>query len=142
MHLPKEILEKSKFFRKGKKLVTITNNNLRKSYAQITSLNVSSILKLKENYPTLLLGKIKVIHKMITNMDKVKPCIRMTTKSLSRKQIIVLISKINTDNIMVSSADHVTNINRVLKNIKSKVIVGYICLETIEITIVSNTVAF
>ena len=79
---------------------------------------------------------------MITNMDKVKPCIRMTTKSLSRKQIIVLISKINTDNIMVSSADHVTNINRVLKNIKSKVIVGYICLETMEITIVSNTVAF
>ena len=142
MHLPKEILEKSKFFRKGKKLVTITNNNLRKSYAQITSLNVSSILKLKENYPTLLLGKIKVIHKMITNMDKVKPYIRMTTKSLSRKQIIVLISKINTKNIMVSSANHVTNINRVLKNIKSKVIVGYICLETIEITIVSNTVAF
>ena len=122
MHLPKEILEKSKFFRKGKKLVTITNNNLRKSYAQITSLNVSSILKLKENYPTLLLGKIKVIHKMITNMDKVKPYIRMTTKSLSRKQIIVLISKTNTDNIMVCSADHVTNINRVLKNIKSKVI--------------------
>ena len=42
---------------------------------------------------------------------------------------------------MVSSSDHVTNINRSLKNIKSKIIVNYIQSETVEVTIVSNTVA-
>ena len=142
VYLPKKILEKLKFFEKGKKLMTITNNNPKKSYAQATSSNMSSILKLKENYPSLPLGKIKAIHKMITNMDKVKPCIRMTTKGLSRKQIIVPISKTNTDNIMVSSANHITNINRALKNVKSKVMVNYICPEIIGIIIVSNTVVF
>jgi len=120
---PKEILEKSKFFRKGKKLVTTTNSNPRKSYTQINRSNVSNTLKLKENYSTLSLGKIKVIYKIITNIDKVKPCIRITTKDSFRKQIIIPMSKTNTDNIIVFLANHVTNINRALKNIKSKVIV-------------------
>jgi len=122
-------------------LATTTNNNPRKSYAQVTSSNILNIFKLKENYPTLPLEKIKVIHKMITNMDKAKLHIRITTKGPSRKQIIIPMSKTNTNNIMVSSADHVTNINRILKNIKSKVMVDYICPETTRITVVSNTVA-
>jgi len=140
-HSPKEILEKSKFFRQGKKLATTTNNNPRKSYAQMTSSNILNIFKLKKNYPTLLLEKIKTIHKMIINIDKAKLHIRMTTKGPSRKQIIIPMSKINTYNIMVFSADHITNINRILKNIKSKVMVDYICPETTEITVVLNTVA-
>ena len=141
VHSPKEILEKSKFFRQGKKLATTTNNNPRKSYAQVTSSNILNIFKLKKNYPTLPLEKIKIIHKMIINMDKAKLHIRMTTKGLSRKQIIIPMSKTNTHNIMVSSANHITNINRILKNIKSKVMVDYICPETTGITIVLNTVA-
>ena len=50
-------------------------------------------------------------------------------------------SKANVDNIMVFSANHVTNINRVLKTIKSKVMVDYIYPKTIGVTIVSNMVA-
>ena len=41
---------------------------------------------------------------------------------------------------MTLSGDHISNINRTLKNIKSKVIVDYICLETIGITIISNVI--
>jgi len=50
-------------------------------------------------------------------------------------------SKANVNNIMTFSVDHVTNINRVLKTIKSKVMVDYIYPETTGVTIVSNMIA-
>ena len=65
----------------------------------------------------------------------------MTTKEPFCKQVIVLMSKTNIDNIIASLTDHITNINRVLKNIKSKVMVDYIQPETTDITIVSNGIA-
>ena len=49
-------------------------------------------------------------------------------------------SKTNVDNVLVTSSVHVTNINRVLKNIKFKIMIDYIQLETTGITIVLNTV--
>jgi len=119
--LPKNVLEKSKFFRKGKKSKIVINTNARKSYTQGTSSNVSNILKLKENYPSLLVKRIEDIYRIISNMDKNKPCIKMT--------------------IMAFLANHVTNINRALKIIKSEVIVDYIHPETIEVTIISNPIA-
>jgi len=139
--LPKEVLEESKFFRKDKKSKIVINTNAKKLYAQTTSLNILNILKLKENYPSLLEKMIEDIHRIINNTDKTKPCIKMTTKGSLQKQIIVLMSKTNVDNIMASLADHVTNINRALKTIKSKVMVDYIHLETMRVTIVSNAVA-
>ena len=69
---------------------------------------------------------------MITNTDKVKLYIRITTKGSFRKQIIISMSKTNTDNIMVFLANHITNINRALKNIKSKVIVVMIDTSRIQ----------
>ena len=66
---------------------------------------------------------------MITNTDKVKLYIRITTKGSFRKQIIISMSKTNTDNIMVFLANH---INRALKNIKSKVIVVMIDTSRIQ----------
>ena len=141
VYLPKEVLERCKFFRKGKKSKTVINTNTRKSYTQVTSLNVSNILKLKKNYLSLLVKKIKDIHRIINNTNKTKPYIKITTKSPLQKQIIIPISKTNIDNIMVSLADYVTNINRALKTIKSKVMIDYIYPETIRVTIVSNVVA-
>ena len=91
VYLPKEVLEESKFFRKGKKSKMVINTNTRKLYAQATSSNVLNILKLKENYPSLLAKRIKDIYRIINNMDKTKPCIKMTTKGPSQKQIIVMI---------------------------------------------------
>ena len=110
-------------------------------YTQATSSKVSDILKLKDNYSNLLAEKIENIHKIINNIDKTKLQIKMTTKKPSYKQVIVLMSKTNIDNIITSLTGHITNINRTLKNIKSKVIVDYIWPETTGIIIVSNAIA-
>ena len=107
----------------------------------MTGSKFSDILKLKGNYSNLPAEKIENIHKIINNIDKTKPQIKMTTKEPFCKQVIVLMSKTNIDNIIASLTDHITNINRVLKNIKSKVMVDYIQPETTDITIVSNGIA-
>ena len=65
----------------------------------------------------------------------------MTTKGLSRNQVIV---PINVDNIlkfMKKSSLYISNINRALRNIKSNVPVKFICLDPLSITIVTCKVA-
>lgn len=47
----------------------------------------------------------------------------------------------NVDKIMASFSNHITNINRTLKNIKSNIMMDYIQLEAIGIVIVTNSVA-
>ena len=139
--LPGEVLEKSKFFNKDNKSKKTTNSNVRKLYAQATSSNILDILKLKNNFPKLLAKKIKGIYRIINNKDKVKPWLNMTTKGPFRKQVIVLMSKFNINNILALANKHVTNINRTLKNIKSNVTVNFIYLDNSGITIVSNLIA-
>ena len=73
VYLPKKVLEKSKFFSKDNKSKKTVNTNVRKSYAQVTSSNISDILKLKKNVPNILAKKIKKIYKIINNKNKVKP---------------------------------------------------------------------
>jgi len=73
VYLPKKVLEKSKFFSKDNKSKKTVNTNVRKSYAQATSSNISDILKLKKNVPNILAKKIKKIYKIINNKNKVKP---------------------------------------------------------------------
>ena len=60
-HTLKEVLERSKFFSKSNKSKKTTNSNIRKLYAQVTSSNISDILKLKDNFPNLLAKKIEEI---------------------------------------------------------------------------------
>jgi len=60
-HLSKEVLEKSRFFGKGKKPMSIYKASQRKSYVQVADPNVLDILKLKENYPTCQQKKIESI---------------------------------------------------------------------------------
>jgi len=138
--LPKEVLEKSKFFGKDKSSTSKANANTRKSYVQATNPKVSDIINIKENYPNLPVQKIENIHKIINNMSKSKPYIKIMTKGPSHKQVIISMNKDNIDEIMTSSSVHITNINRALRNIKSKIIVDYIHLESTGITIVSNPV--
>ena len=139
-HPSKEMLEKSKFFKKRKNTMAKAKTNIRQSYTQVANLKITNILKLKENYLNLLVKKIENIHKIINNMDKTKLYIKMTTKKPSRKQVIVLMCKANIDKIMVLSSIHVTNINRALKNIKSNIIVNYVQPEAIGVTIITNSV--
>ena len=140
VYLPKKVLEKSKFFSKDNKSKKTINTNVRKLYAQATSSNISDILKLKKNIPNILAKKIKKIHKIINNKNKVKPWLNITMKCPSRKQVIIPMSKVNINNILASENEHIVNINRALKNIKSNITVNFICLENLGITIVSNSI--
>ena len=74
-------------------------------------------------------------------MNKSKPHIKMTTKGLLQKQVIVPMGRANVDKIMALSSIHVTNINRALKNIKSNIMVDYIQPETTGVTIITNNIA-
>ena len=118
----------------------MTNSNIRKLYAQATSSNISDILKLKDNFSNLSAKKIKEIQRIINDKDKVRSQLNMTTKGLSKKQIIVPMSKVNINNILILVNEHAANINRALKNVKSNILVNFIYLDKLGITITSNLV--
>jgi len=64
----------------------------------------------------------------------------MTTKSLSKKQVIVPINNDNKTKFIEDSSNYITNLNRVMKNIKSNTMVDFIWLENSSIIIVTNKV--
>jgi len=141
IRLSKEVLEKSKFFKKENKLVVMVKL---KSYAQVTNLKVFNILKIKEVYPNLLANKIENIHKIINNSSKTKPKINMATRKPSHKQIIIFVSKNNITKFMAFFSKHIANLNRALralKGIKSDIRTYYVCSEHTDITIATNKVA-
>lgn len=61
-------------------------------------------------------------------------------KEPSRKQIIVPINNNNRIKFVAKLSVHISNINRVLKNIKLDVKADFICLEQADIIIVTNKV--
>ena len=64
----------------------------------------------------------------------------MTTKGSLYKQIIVSMGNDNKTKFMAFSSNHVVNLNKALKNIKSKIMTDYVCSEQIGITIVTITI--
>jgi len=65
----------------------------------------------------------------------------MTTKGFFYKQIIILIGINNTERVMAQANNHVENINRLLRGIKSEISANYICSNNKEIVITTNKVA-
>ena len=110
------------------------------TYAQALFVNIWDILKLKENFPKLSDKKIEEIYKTVHNSNTPKPRFNMTTKSLLYKQIIIPMSSNNIKTFMLSSNNHVVNINQALKNIKSDVIIDFIYSNYRELVLVSNKV--
>ena len=142
----KEINIISKYFHPKKPL---NNNNARptntptgKSYAQASKspTNTSDILKIKETFPMLNAREIDQVNNIIHGQDKLKPHIQMTTKSLSRKNIIIPMSSKNTASFMRNSLINVANINRELRNAKTDILVNYIQADNSGIVIVTNKV--
>jgi len=84
-------LAKSKFHRKNTpRIIGKVVETSKPSYTQISLKNISTILKIKENFLKLSNKKIKQINKSIFNiLDKPKPRINIMTKGLSQKQIII-----------------------------------------------------
>ena len=75
------------------------------------------ILKMKGIFLKLLTSKIIEIHNITQNNgQKSKPRINMTTKSLSRKQIIILISG-NNIKAIISHADYTFSISTNYQNL-------------------------
>ena len=116
---------------KRRKLIVTAKTNVRQLYAQAVNLKITDILKLKEDYPNLPAKKIENIHRIINNASKSKPHIKMTTKGLLWKQIIVPMGKNNINKFVALSSIHIVNLNRSLKNIKSDIIADYIQSELI-----------
>ena len=111
----KKILEKSKIFqRKNKNSTKSFNNKNRQLYIQISFTNIKEILKIKKVYKT------------INELRKIKPKINITIKKLLKRQIIILINTNNTLKYISLFVQYITNINRILKNIKSEIMANFV----------------
>ena len=119
------------------------NNSSGKSYAQASksSVNTSEALKIKETLPSLNAQKIDQVNNIVNGQSKPKPRIKMTTKGPSRKQVIIPMSGENVNSFMKNSSLHVANINKLLHNAKSEVLVDYIHSDPTGITIITSKVS-
>ena len=113
-----------------------------KSYAQALkqSASTSEVLKIKESFTALNTKQIDQVNNIVKGNQKSKPRIQMTTKEPSRKQIIVSMSNGNNNAFMKNSVAHIANINRLLRNAKSEVVVDYIRPDPIGLLIITNKV--
>jgi len=143
----KEINVISKYFQAKKPLDNNaekpSNKSNPKSYAQASknSVNTSNVLKIKETFPSLNASKIDQVNNIVNGQNKPKPCIKMTTKGLSRKQIIIPMSSNNISSFIKNSSSNVVNLNRELCNAKTNVLVDYIRSDNTGVIIVTNKVA-
>ena len=104
-------------------------------------MNINDIVKIKENFPNLFTKKVKEIYKVLNNSNKDKLKLNMAAKSPSRKHIILPMSLQNTHMIMVKFNKHITNINRLLKYIKSDVLADFIYANNKGMVITTHKVA-
>ena len=112
---PKEINEISKFFKAKTLVYTTEKHNM--LYAQVSKSgsNTKNVLKIKEVFSTLKANNINKIQNMTRGNNKPKPQINITTKGLSRKQIIIPMNNENKNNFIRESSAHIINMNRALK---------------------------
>jgi len=113
------------------------------TYAQALkpTANTSKVLKIKKMFSALNVKKIDQISNIIKGNLKPKPRIQMTIKSPSRKQVIILMSSENNSNFMKNLATHVVNINKLLRNAKSKILVNHIYSDPLGISVITNKVS-
>ena len=116
-------MAKFKYFKNNQ--ISDLNSKFNKlSYAQILKNN---IIKIKDILLKLSVNKINKTNNIINKLSqKSKSRLNMTMKGPSRKQIIIFINTNNIDRIIVSSNMYVTNINRLLKDIKSEISINFI----------------
>ena len=103
--------------------------------------STSKVIKIKEIFLSLEAKKIDQINIIIKSTPKTKPHIQMTTKGPSRKYIIIPMSSENITKFIKNSSLHVTNINRLLRNVKPKVLADFIQSYPLEIMVVTNKMA-
>ena len=143
----REVNELSKYFKKNinsqqKKLYANATSPL-KQPSPVTLKNIArEMLKIKKTFSNLPNKKIEKMHKVINgSKDKVKPKINMTTKGLSRKQVIIPINNVIAKKFIKNSSLHVANINCALKTIKSNIIADFIHVDRKGIIITTNNIS-
>ena len=147
--LSKKVNKLSKYFKKNKK------QGQKKSYAQaLASANLSSkpkmissnvvlkTLKIKETFPYFHNKKIDQVQKIISGTNnKPKLQLNITTRGLSQKQVIILMTKDMANQFIKDSSMHVININYALKGLKLSIIANFIHVEDKGIVITTNNIA-
>ena len=116
---------------------------MKKSYAQASKANNSSsiedVIRVKEAFPTLSADEVgKMLKAKNSNGGTKKPKINMTTRGQSRREVIISMTKTNTELIINSAHIHISNINKCLKNSKSNIFVDFIHFNTNGIIITTN----
>jgi len=124
--LQKEVNQISKYFKNIKSAEVFKQPQ--KIYAQALKQKVSTskIIKIKETFLSLGAKKIDQINNIVKGTPKIKPHIQMTTKGPSRKHVITPMSSKNIMKFIKNSSLHIANINRLLRNVKSEVLVDFI----------------
>ena len=119
---------------------------MKKSYVQASKMNISSnvedVLQVKEVFPSLSANEVGRILKAKNSSEGMKkPKLNMMTRGLSRKEVIILMTKSNAELIVKLAHTHITNLNKCLKNSKSDSITDFICISNNGIIITMNCLA-
>jgi len=129
VNVPKEVNKVFKYFKSKASAQSANKQEMLYTQASKGESNIESALKIKEAFPTLNANNINNIQQIIKGNSKPKPYINMTTKDLSKKQIIIPMNDVNRNNFMRNSNVYVINMNRTLKNIKTNIIVNFVHLD-------------
>ena len=97
---------------KNKSIQPINN---KKSYVQTSKINIENVIYIKNVFLNTSSKKIVEINNIINISSLVKPRIKMTMKELSRKQVIISMSKINTNIIGSNVSFYMNSINKCFK---------------------------
>jgi len=128
-------------FHKANLFSSTSSKPISQSYTQTFKKNIKNIVKIKENFLNLLAQKVKEVHKVLNNLKKNKSKLNITTKSPPRKQVIILMSSLNTNKFIAKSNQHIANINIFLKNVKSNILADFIWTDNKEMIITNKIVA-
>ena len=115
----------------------------KKSYVQAFKTNISSsiedVIRVKETFPTLSADEVgKILKAKNSSGSTKKPKINMTTREQSRREVIIPMTKTNTELIINSAHIHISNINKCLKNSKSDTFADFIQFNINGIIIMTN----
>ena len=94
---------------------------------------------MKETFPALLADEVeKMLKAKNSGMGNKKPKINMMTRGPSRREVMISMTKVNTELIINSANIHISNVNNCLKNSKSDIIADFIQINRNGIIITTN----
>ena len=116
---------------------------MKKSYVQASKVNNSSniedVIQVKEAFPALSADKVrKMLKAKNSKGDTKKPKINMTTRGQSRREVIIPMTRTNTELIVNSAHIHTSNVNKCLKNSNSNIVTDFIHSNINGIIITTN----